>query len=176
MNKLMPRQLVPDLRVKALSGKVLDLQDAAPEAFTMIVFYRGRHCPVCKNYLSELNRLMGDFADRGVDVMTISGDTEERARQARDDWGLDQLDLGFGLELSAARRWGLYVSSSRGKTSIGLEEPPQFSEPGVFLVRPDRTLYWGNVQSMPFARPHFREILGALDFVASNDYPARGEA
>ncbi len=33
-----------------------------------------------------------------------------------------------------------------------------------------------SVQSMPFARPHFREILAALDFVVAKDYPARGEA
>jgi hypothetical protein len=26
---------------------------------------------------------------------------------------------------------------------------------------------------MPFARPHFDEILGALDFVAKNEHPAR---
>jgi len=29
---------------------------------------------------------------------------------------------------------------------------------------------------MPFARPHFAEILSALDFVVKNNYPARGEA
>jgi hypothetical protein len=28
---------------------------------------------------------------------------------------------------------------------------------------------------MPFARPHFKEVLGALGFVFANDYPARGE-
>jgi hypothetical protein len=28
---------------------------------------------------------------------------------------------------------------------------------------------------MPFARPHFREIIGALKFAMENDYPARGE-
>jgi hypothetical protein len=28
---------------------------------------------------------------------------------------------------------------------------------------------------MPFARPHFAELLGALDFAIANDYPARGE-
>ena len=53
---------------------------------------------------------------------------------------------------------------------------PTINEPGVFLVRPDRTLYWASVQSMPFARPHFREIVAALDFVIAKDYPARGEA
>jgi hypothetical protein len=60
-------------------------------------------------------------------------------------------------------------------TSAELAEPPLFSEPGIFLVRPDRTLYFSSVQTMPFARPHLADILGALDFVIAEDYPARGE-
>ena len=28
---------------------------------------------------------------------------------------------------------------------------------------------------MPFARPHFDELLGAMDFAIAKDYPARGE-
>ena len=81
----------------------------------------------------------------------------------------------MGSTLAAARDWGLFISSSRGKTSAGIEEPAQFSEPGVFLVRPDGTLYWSAIQTMPFARPHFRELLSAVDFVIAKDYPARGE-
>ena len=50
-----------------------------------------------------------------------------------------------------------------------------FSEPGLFLVRPDGTLYFASVQTMPFSRPRFADILGALDFVIANDYPGRGE-
>ena len=38
------------------------------------------------------------------------------------------------------------------------------------------SLYYGAVQTMPFARPHMRDLLGALDFVIAKDYPARGEA
>lgn len=60
-------------------------------------------------------------------------------------------------------------------TSAGIEEPAQFSEPGVFLVRADGTLYWSAIQTIPFARPHFRELLSAVDFVIAKDYPARGE-
>jgi hypothetical protein len=44
-----------------------------------------------------------------------------------------------------------------------------------FLVRPDGTLYWAAVQTMAFARPHFRDVLSGLDFVIKVDYPARGE-
>lgn len=90
---------------------------------------------------------------------------------------LGALRLGHGLGLETARAWGLYVSTDRGTTSAGLEERALFSEPGLFLflVRPDGTLYFGAVQTMPFARPHFADVLKALDFVIAKDYPARGE-
>lgn len=63
----------------------------------------------------------------------------------------------------------------RGPTSLGIVEPALFSEPAIYLVRADGTLYFGSVQTMPFARPHFADILSAIDHVVSKDYPARGE-
>ncbi len=141
----------------------------------MVVFYRGLHCPLCRAYISELDKLLDDFKQRGVEVVAISSDTEERARATKETWGVQHLEIGYGLALEVAQQWGLYISSSRGKTSVGIEERPMFSEPGVFLVRADGTLYWASVQTMPFARPHFKEVLTALDFVIKADYPARGE-
>ena len=85
------------------------------------------------------------------------------------------LKFAYGLSLRGARQWGLYISASRGKTSIGIDEPELFSEPGVFIVKPDGTLFYGAVQTMPFARPQFQDLLGAIDFAIANDYPARGE-
>src|SRR5215831_17678835 len=38
-----------------------------------------------------------------------------------------------------AREWGLYVSRGSGRSSLGIEEPPMFIEPALFLVRPDRS-------------------------------------
>jgi len=61
------------------------------------------------------------------------------------------------------------------RSAAGIEEPALFSEPGLFLVRQDRTLYFATVQTMPFARPNFADILTATDFVLSKNYPARGE-
>jgi len=173
---LMPRQPVPALSVPALAGGNLNLLAGRAANFTLLVFYRGFHCPLCRAYLNELNRLHDDFVQRGVEVLVVSSDSEERARRARDEWSLDHLAIGYGLEIDAARRWGLYVSTSRGLTSTGVEEPSLFSEPGIFLIRPDLTLYWGSVQTMPFARPHFKDMLGGIDFVLAKNYPARGEA
>lgn len=176
MSRLLPRQPVPDLAVPTLSGATWSLARASPPRFSLIVFYRGLHCPICTTYVTELNKLVPELAARGAETIAISTDTEVRAREARTKWALSQLAVGHSLTIDTARAWGLYISSGRGVTSIGVEEPALFNEPGVFLVRPDRTLYWAAVQSMPFARPHFREIVAALDFVIARDYPARGEA
>jgi peroxiredoxin len=175
INPLFPRQTVPTLEVATVGGGTWRLADQKPENFTLVVFYRGLHCPICANYLGDLNRKVSDFAERGVEIIVISSDNMDRATKAKEQWGMDKLTVGFGLELDKAREWGLYISSSRGKTSVGIEEPPLFSEPALYLVRPDGTLYFGAVQTMPFARPRFTDILQALDFVMKNDYPARGE-
>lgn len=175
--RLVPRLPVPELSVETVADRGRwRLADSKPQRFTLIVFYRGLHCPICRPYLGELNRLVGDFAQRAVDVIAISTDGAERAAQTMRDWKLDALRVGYGLSIEAAREWGLYISTGRGKTSTGIEEPALFAEPGIFLVRPDGTLYFSTVQTMPFARPHMADFLPALDFIIKNDYPARGEA
>ena len=172
---LMPREKVPALDLPLVGGGNWSLSEQNPQNFTLVVFYRGRHCPICGMYLGDLNRKAADFAERGVNIVVASTDSEERAIDAKNEWKLDQLDLAHGMTIEKAREWGLYVSSGRGKTSIGIEEPELFSEPGVFLIRPDQTLYYGATQTMPFARPGFADLLKAFDFAVDKDYPARGE-
>ena len=175
LSSLMPRQAVPPLLVPTLDHGSLTLSEDAAPNFTLLVFYRGLHCPICLKYLLELGRLQPEFDKRGVKVVAISSDGRDRAQAMADKLHAPALRIGYNLSLSKAREWGLYISTSRGITSIGIEEPPLFSEPGVFIVRPDGTLYYGAVQTMPFARPHFDELLAALDFALDKDYPARGE-
>ncbi|MCB1959063.1 MAG: AhpC/TSA family protein [Rhodocyclaceae bacterium] len=172
---LIPRQTVPALQVDTLRHGHFDLSAETPQNFTLVVFYRGLHCPICAKYLMELERLAPEFAQRGVGIIALSSDGAERAQAMADKIKAAHLRIGHGLSLTSAREWGLYVSTSRGKTSIGIEEPALFSEPGLFIVRPDCTLYYGAVQTMPFARPLFAELLGAIDFALNNNYPARGE-
>ncbi|MFM9974045.1 MAG: peroxiredoxin-like family protein [Beijerinckiaceae bacterium] len=172
---LIPRQKVPSLMVETLDHGAFDLAKATPERMTLVCFYRGLHCPICANYLKELERLTSTFAERGVETIAISSDVKDRARAMADKVGGGTLRYGYDLGLAKAREWGLTISTSRGMTSINIEEPALFSEPGVFLVKADGTLYYASWQTMPFARPNFQEMVGALDFVIKADYPARGE-
>lgn len=113
--------------------------------------------------------------DAAFQVVAISTDDADRGQQMATKVNARVVKFGYGLSLKSAREWGLYISTSRGQTSIGIEEPALFAEPGVFIVRQDGTLYYGAVQTMPFARPQFQDLLGAIDFAVAKDYPARGE-
>ncbi|WP_224816954.1 peroxiredoxin-like family protein [Hasllibacter sp. MH4015] len=172
---LMPRQKTPDLSVPLVDGGTFDLSAETAERGTVVCFYRGLHCPICATYLTEFEKLVGDFAERGIASVAISSDGAERAAGMKEKIGAERLRFGYDLPLAKAREWGLYISTSRGTTSIGIEEPALFAEPGLFLINPDQTLYYMSVQTMPFVRPHFRELLAAVDFAIEKNYPARGE-
>lgn len=174
--RLFPNREVPSLTASLVGGGAFDLAAEKPERYTLLVFYRGLHCPICRKHLEELERRLDDFSKRGVTAIALSMDTRERAERTKAEWGIPKLRLGFGVDLETTRKWGLYTSKGRGTTSIGIEEPALFSEPGLFLVRTDRTLYFASVQTMPFARPHFADVVSALDFVIAKNYPARGDA
>lgn len=172
---LVPRQKTPDLTLNTVAHGSFDLTNDVAENFTLVTFYRGLHCPICATYLKELERLTPEFEARDVKTIAISSDGKDRATQMAEKINAKNLRIGYGLSLPEAKDWGLFISTSNGKTSIGIEEPALFSEPGLFLIRPDQTLYFSSVQTMPFTRPSFKEMLGALDFVITNNYPGRGE-
>lgn len=169
----MPGQLAPDLSLPLSGGGSWRLSDQKPGQFTMLAFYRGVHCPTCWNYLGQLQSLFAALSSQGVTPIAISMDTAECACSAEARWGLEDLCVAYGLSLPQARQWGLYVSRGCGRSSLGIEEPPMFVEPALFLVRPDRTIYYASVQSIPFARPCLTDMLLGIEKAIAGDQPAR---
>ena len=166
-----PGQPAPDLSVDLLAGGSYVLAEQAPRAFTMVVFFRGLHCPVCPVQLRELDRRLDELTERGIGVVAISGETRERTERLHDEWRLERLALGYGLTEPQMRQWGLFVS--RG---VAEHEPDLFNEPALFLIRPDGTIYYESILSMPVGRPRLDDLLGGIDYWTKSGYPARGEA
>src|ERR1700752_4481501 len=69
-----PTQPAPDLRVPLLRGGTYRLSDRRPRLFTMVVFFRGLHCPVCHAQLRELDRRLDELEGRGIEVIAVSGE------------------------------------------------------------------------------------------------------
>ena len=167
---LKPGTVAPDLDLPLTINARFKLSEQTPDAFTMLVFYRGKHCPICKKYLTALGGRLSEFTERGVNVFAVSMDSPERAAVSHDEWDTGDLPLAHSLSEDQARQWGLFISKKRE----GSKEPEVFSEPGLFLLRPDSTIFFENVQSAPFTRPDLDQLLEGIDFVTAKDYPVRG--
>ena len=139
--------------------------------FHLLIIYRGVQCSHCKKQLIEFESRIGEFSQRNVSVFAASADTQQRALQAASEWNLKQLRLGYSLELGAIQRAGAFISQANKPT-----EMPQFSEPAVFLIKPDLTLFAAWISSFPFARPKVDDLLQCIDFVVENSILPRGTA
>lgn len=165
-----PKKNAPKLKLHTVSDEVWDLHDTHIEKFLMIVFYRGIHCPVCKKYLKELSKLSKQFNKKGIlDIIAVSGDTEEKAYSAKEDWKLHNIEVGFDQALSSMKQWRLFISES-----IKDGEPKFFGEPGLFLIDSDHKIFYSAINSMPFGRPRLKDMVKAMEFINENNYPALG--
>lgn len=171
MTKLPPDTVTPGLSLPLVGGGTFKLNDSPPEMFTMIVFYRGLHCPVCKGYLEKMNGLVQGYREAGFAVVAASMSDEATAKRTKSEWNIPDLLLAYGLGEDGARAWGLYISRS-----INENEAEVFCEPGTFWVRPDGRLYLTDVSNMPWARPDLEFLLSKVAVVKERNYPARGTA
>ena len=143
----------------------------AGEGWRLIVVYRGRHCPLCKKYLTRLKDLAGEYAAAGIDLMTVSGDPLEKAEADKADLDLP-FPVAYGLGVEGMKDLGLYVSHPRSPQ----ETDRPFPEPGVFVLNPQGDVQIIDISNAPFARPDLENLLGGIKFVQASDYPIRGTA
>ena len=165
----MPGDKAPELKLEALGGATLDLAATRPDAFAVVFFYRGVHCPICHKQLEELATLKPEYEAQGISVHAVSMDSRERAVRQAAEWAIDGLSIGYGMDEATARSWGLFISS---KTKDA--EPDRFNEPGVAVVDPDGTLYALYLQNVAFARPRLTDILAGLKMSIERQFPIRG--
>lgn len=168
---MLPGSSAPSLSLATLDHGRFDLASDVPENGTVLVFYRGLHCPICMRQLKEIDSLLDQFAALKTRVIAISSDDAERTAGTKTKSGVINLMLGHSMSLEAARRdWGLYLSAGRPDTA----EPPLFHEPGLFWVKGDGSLYFASIQTMPFVRSPTAGLLAGIKYVTENNYPVRG--
>lgn len=170
MTKLKSGEPFPCQTVPQLGGGMIELgRPGGAQDWQMVVVYRGQHCPLCKKYLATLQDLAPRFHDSGIEVVTVSGDPEEKARQFAEENTLT-LPVGYDLDLDQMQALGLYVSDPRNAQ----ETDRPFPEPGLFVINETGRLHLVDISNAPFARPDLVSLAGGLEFIRANDYPIRG--
>ncbi|UXX84217.1 peroxiredoxin-like family protein [Roseovarius pelagicus] len=170
MNTLDAGTNFPQQTVKRIGGGTMDLgtpQDGRD--WQMVVVYRGLHCPICKKYLTRLEMLLSRYHENGIDVVTVSGDPQDKAQTMVDELGLT-MPVGYDLSIAQMRALGLYISDPRSPQ----ETDRPFAEPGLFVINANGDLHIVDVSNAPFSRPDLEGLAGGLEFIRNKDYPIRG--
>jgi peroxiredoxin len=139
------------------------------ENWTLLVVYRGKHCPRCKKYLNILDAMIGDWSSAGFDVVVVSADTEEKAKADQAEFGWN-FDLAYGLSEAQMETLGLYVTDPLSPE----ESDRRFAEPGTYVLRSDGSQIIVSLSNGPAVRPDLVELLDGMIFNKTNDRPARG--
>ena len=166
---LTPGHPAPTLSLPTLEHGTLDT--GSRDGWSLLIFYRGLHCPICLRELTAASGQLDAMDALGLDVTAISADDEDRARATQERAGTGAMRIAHSLPLTSAREdWGLWISAARE----GSQEPERFSEPGHVVISPDGAVWAAWIQSTPFARPPLDDILGGIRFAQEKGYPPRG--
>ena len=163
---------VPALSFNLLDGGVFNSHDSIHTRFTLLTVYRGMWCPHCHKQLTALSELSEKFKAKGVNIVVVSADTQERSLATVNKLALTGLSVGYDIPIESAREFGLFISSKAKDI-----EMPLFCEPGSFLINSDNKLAAAWLASTAFARTDPNDILSYVDFLNqhSNRVP-RGSA
>jgi alkyl hydroperoxide reductase subunit AhpC len=168
--KLTAGSAVPAITLDKVGGGKLTI-GGPRETWQLIVVYRGKHCPICKRYLTGLKDLVGGYKEAKTEVVAVSGDPKEKADAFMAEIQ-PNFPVGYGLSIAEMHQLGLYVSNPRSPQ----ETDQPFAEPGLIVVTPKGEAQIIDISNAPFARPDLAAILKGLQFIQEKGYPIRGTA
>lgn len=161
----------PDLSVLNTDGQAVSLINPSNENnWTMLVIYRGQHCPVCTKYLNRLQGMRHEFEELGIEIVAVSADTVAQLQQKLTNDVKVDFTVHAGLTLEQMQQLGLYVSQPMSSS----ETDHPFSEPALFVINSDNKVQVLEIANSPFVRPDLDMLLSGLRYTRENDYPVRG--
>ncbi|CAM4168655.1 redoxin domain-containing protein [Vibrio agarivorans] len=171
-NKLKAGDSFPSLTATLLDGSSVTLGKPRKDATWQAVFvYRGKHCPLCTKYLNEIESYKQAFADAGVDILAVSGDSKSQLEQHSEKLDVS-FPLAYGLSEEQMKTLGVYISLPRSEQ----ETDHNFAEPGLFVVNEKGQLHVVDISNNPFVRPELGALTRGLAWIRdpNNHYPIRG--
>ncbi len=170
--KLKAGDAFPTLSATLLNGESVTLGKPSANATWQAVFvYRGKHCPLCTKYLNQIAEYKQAFADAGVDILAVSGDSKEQLRAHLEKLKIN-FPIAYGLTEEQMKTLGVYISLPRSEQ----ETDHNFAEPGLFVVNERGNLHVVDISNNPFVRPELGALTRGLAWIRdpNNNYPIRG--
>ncbi|MFT7008056.1 MAG: peroxiredoxin [Colwellia sp.] len=147
VSPLMNGQQIPSaIEVTTIQGKKLSLGEVLNNKKTILFFYRGGWCPFCNTQMGQLQKIEGNLAKLGFQLIGISTDNEQDLQKSIGKHQLNyQLLADFNSVTSQAFGLAYYASqkiTDRYMAAMHLNNPLQQNKAGdKRLVLPVPAIY-----------------------------------
>ncbi|CAM3826569.1 redoxin domain-containing protein [Rheinheimera salexigens] len=173
--KLSAGEKFPLIQLTNSTGTKVNLVNAqqsenATGRWSLIIIYRGYHCPICLKYLNNLETYSKRLQALQIDLSVASADTPEQLNKMKEKGLQITCPILTGLTLAQMKLLGLYISDPMNES----ETDHPFPEPGLFLINPDGETIMIDIANAPFIRPDLEQLVSGLEFSFSKNYPVRG--
>jgi len=158
---------LPAISLPLVGGGQVTMGQSKKKGNWQLVFvYRGRHCPICKQYLMKLETLKDKSLNTEAEIVALAGDPEAKA-VAMVEAGVLTVPVAYELSTKPMKDLGLYISHPRSPE----ETDKPFPEHGMFAVNADGHVKLIAISNMPFNRSDLEELLETVEWIQKNDYP-----
>jgi peroxiredoxin len=170
---LQPGDSAPDFILPHVDGRSVRLYTELERGPVVLVFYRGDWCPYCKIHLRGFQNSLADFKAAGAQVMVISPQLPDRSMITREQGGL-AFPVLSDVGLHTARAFGVAFELPKAllrlyaeldislETANGVDGARQLPMPATFVIRPDRTIAYAQVEADYTRRSEPLEVLNLV--------------
>ena len=160
-------------------GKSFDLYSELQEAPVMVIFYRGKWCPECNKYMSNLNDSIGYILQHGVRIVAITPELKNNAVEFAQntettfpilsDSG-DNIMKAFKVSFDVTGEYQTKINNSLGvdiATNNG-QKSPVLPVPAVYLIDTNGTIRYRYFNHDYHFRPNISELAEAAKIITGN--------
>jgi peroxiredoxin len=119
----------PTITATHVGGGEMTIQEDLVGRWAVLLFYRGHWCPYCRQQLLDFQRARAHLNERGAEVVALSVDSLEQARQT-----VERHRISFPV-LS-----GLDAHQVEQAIGASINEDPLSLQATGFVLRPDGTV------------------------------------
>ena len=158
---------MPQITVSLIDGN--KFTTGTNTGWQIVYIYRGKHCPLCRQFLTELNESLDQLTEMGVDFVAVSADSSEQAleQSSTEKW---KFKVGYGLAPEDMQTLGVYVTEPLSNEDVH----HVFAEPAFYIINPERNMHVISLTTAPIIRADVKSLIIGLKFTIKNDIGPRG--
>lgn len=171
--KLNVGDTAPDFSLSNATGETVRLSELLKKDKVVLTFYRGAWCPYCNLQLNQYQQMLGEFKEKGAQLIAISPQTPDNSLSMKEKNALEFEVLSDNGNMVAQKFTTVFKNGEKpveAMKALGIDFDAFYADdsreipvPAVFIINQDSTIAFAKAEGGDYRnRTEVAEILNAL--------------